>query len=66
MKLALEELGYGKIYHFSTLFHEPTHVDLWASALKAKYQTGSKIPPSHWEAILSDYAVRPPSLQDKR
>lgn len=72
MKIALEELGYKKVYHFSTVDEHQSHPDLWIAALKQKYQppsgTPRKTPKTDWDQILGEYDVsrhfKPPSLKD--
>ncbi|KAE9376155.1 hypothetical protein N431DRAFT_371218 [Stipitochalara longipes BDJ] len=56
MKIALEELGYKNVYHFSTVDEDPAHAGLWIEALRRKYeaQLGNSIetPKTNWNQIL--------------
>jgi Sulfotransferase domain len=62
MKIALEQLGYKKVYHFSTVDEDPSHTDLWIEALKRKYEPQIGKPPDNlktdWGQILENYDVR--------
>jgi len=59
MKIALEELGYKNVYHFSTVDENQPHPDLWIAALKHKYEqpaaTPHKCPETDWDQILGEY-----------
>lgn len=62
MKLALEELGYNKVYHFSTVDEDPAHANLWIAALRRKYEPHIGNPSSNtktnWFQLFDDYDVR--------
>jgi len=58
MKIALEELGYSNVYHFSSI--EPEHTPKWIAALKTKYEASSASRPvkeTDFDEILSGYSV---------
>ena len=61
MKIALEELGFKKVYHFSTVDENESHPDLWISALKTKYDHGSGETGGplnvDWNQLLGEYNV---------
>jgi hypothetical protein len=61
MKIALEELGYKNVYHFSTVDEDATHADLWIEVLRRKYepQFGNPAEDSKtdWYQLLGDYNV---------
>jgi hypothetical protein len=63
MKIALEELGYEKVYHFSAVDEHQSHPDLWIAALKKKYQPPTGTPPetviTDWDQLLGEYDVSP-------
>ncbi len=47
LKQALEDLGFGKCYHFSDMFHHPEHIEIWKSLAR-----GESI---DWEALFKGY-----------
>ena len=63
MKIALEQLGYGNVYHMSSVFDDQSHAKLWIEALEAKYgQEGrdvnaNQLTAAYWDRILGDYGV---------
>lgn len=61
MKLALEELGYTKVYHFFEVSENPSHTQRWIEALDAKYgQKEDKSRPFQtpdWHELFKDYNV---------
>lgn len=46
-KVALEQLGFGPCYHFSTLFERPQDVDIWQMAAERKAMD--------WETLFVDF-----------
>lgn len=46
LKLALEELGFGKCHHMSEIFRNPRTLDLWMDVLDGR---------ANWEAIFDGY-----------
>jgi hypothetical protein len=61
MKLALEELGYKKVYHFFEVSENLGHTQRWIEALESKFphnETKPKTrPPSYWHELFEDYNV---------
>jgi len=60
MKIALEELGYGEVYHFSSAYGDLSHPNLWISALEAKYSSNPnarKFTNNDWDSLLGKYNV---------
>jgi Sulfotransferase domain len=60
LKLALEQLGCGPCYHYSTLWQRPGDVDTWAAI-----EAGQ---PADWDALLGDFQSAvdwPPSMYYK-
>lgn len=62
MRIALEKLGYGHVYHFSSVFEHQSHPDLWIAALKAKFElkeegSSETWTRTYWDNILGDYNV---------
>ncbi|KAH8602274.1 hypothetical protein B0O99DRAFT_735718 [Bisporella sp. PMI_857] len=59
MKLALEDLGYKNVYHFSEVTDRPTHPALWISAMGDKFGTSPKpsfyFDATYFDNILGDY-----------
>jgi hypothetical protein len=56
MKIALEQLGYANVYHFSSI--EPEHTALWIKAMEGKYGPTSASAPfasTDFDEILGDY-----------
>jgi hypothetical protein len=47
LKLALEQLGFGKCYHMAELLENPQHVHFWEQANQGK--------PVDWEALFQGY-----------
>jgi hypothetical protein len=66
MKIALEKLGYKKVYHFFTVDEDPSHADLWISALRRKYEpqfgNSTEDLKTDWNRLLRDYNVDTPSI----
>jgi hypothetical protein len=67
MKIALEELGYKKVYHFFIVDEDPSHADLWISALRRKnepqFENSTEDLKTDWNLLLRDYNVDHPSIQ---
>jgi hypothetical protein len=61
MKIALEELGYLNVYHFSEVFEHKSHPNLWISALKAKYdpnrEKSKEFTAADWDNLLDGCSV---------
>jgi Sulfotransferase domain len=61
MKIALEELGYKKVYHFFAVHKDPSHADLWIAALRRKYEphlrNSTEDPETDWNQLLRGYNV---------
>lgn len=58
MKIALEELGYSNVYHFSSI--EPEHTPKWIAAINAKYEPSSaskSVEEIDFGEILGEYSV---------
>ena len=49
LKVALEQLGFGKCYHMSEVFPRPDHYPLWADAVDGK--------PVDWDKIFEDFGA---------
>ena len=47
LKVALEELGFGRCYHMIEVFEHPEHVSLWGAAIRGE--------PLDWEKIFGSY-----------
>ncbi len=47
LKVALEELGFGKCYHMTEILTHPRHIRLWDDAARGE--------PVDWEALFSGY-----------
>lgn len=65
MKFALEQLGYGNVYHMSSIFDDEAHAARWIAALETKFNLPEKHPAkaeqrtrAYWEGILGGYGVR--------
>jgi hypothetical protein len=63
MKLALEELGYKKVYHFFEVSENVGHTQRWIEALEVKYGE-NRIEPktltkTEWHELFKDYNVHP-------
>ena len=58
MKIALEELGYSKVYHMQEVF-ERKDFEFWTAALDAKFEgKGKKFSTQEWDHLLGDCMVR--------
>lgn len=63
MEIALEQLGYGNVYHMSSIFDEESHARFWIEAIEAKYgsprrnQDPEQLTATYWDRILADYDV---------
>jgi hypothetical protein len=60
MKIALEELGYKNVYHFSTVDEHQSHPDLWIAALQQKYEPAGiphNTPKINLDKLLGEYNV---------
>jgi hypothetical protein len=63
MKIALERLGYGNVYHMSSIFDDESHAKLWTEALEAKYDSpgtagnSTQLTAAYWDRILGNYDV---------
>ncbi|KAE8450581.1 hypothetical protein EG329_005925 [Mollisiaceae sp. DMI_Dod_QoI] len=59
MKLALEELGYSKVYHFFEVAENPSHTQLWIQAMEAKFgqnkAESNRWTSSDWHSLLQGY-----------
>ncbi len=47
LKLALEELGFGRCYHMFEVIEQPAHADVWLDALDGR--------PVNWNALFQGY-----------
>ncbi|KAI1305117.1 hypothetical protein F5Y03DRAFT_384581 [Xylaria venustula] len=56
IKLALEHLGYRKVYHMRTFINHPEDYKYWEYVVKAK-EFGHHIPRLVWDDLFDDYQV---------
>ncbi len=58
MTIALQELGYGEIYHMRSAYASERDVELWIQALEAKYEgKGAPFARAQWDSIFGDRKV---------
>lgn len=61
MKIALEKWGYNNADHFSSVFKNRSHPELWTAALRAKFEPGvpsDSFTIEDWDNLLGDCDVR--------
>ena len=58
MTIALQELGYGEVYHKRSAYASGRNVELWIQALEAKYKgRGTPFARDQWDSIFGDRKV---------
>lgn len=63
MKIALEQLGYGNVYHMSSIFDDESHARLWTEIMEARYDSqgnwgdSTQLTAGYWDTILGNYNV---------
>lgn len=59
MTVALEMLGYDRVYHMASCIQNPPDCAMWEKACKAKfYGEGKKFGKEEWDQLLGQYQVR--------
>ncbi|MCJ1475763.1 hypothetical protein MMC13_004427 [Lambiella insularis] len=55
MKTALEQLGYGEVYHMTSAMKNPKDYDMWTEAFNAKFHgKGEKFTRKDWDMLLGN------------
>jgi len=58
MKIALEKLGYGGVYHMMEVLKNPPDANMWKEAQDAKYYgKGKPFTREDWDQLLGEYQV---------